>query len=85
MSEIILTSSGDREASSTGMSSGHKSFDTAQELFRSYTWNITHFHTGPRHCVSALRCQDKNVGALLGQAKLFIYQGKGNNKFNDHK
>ena len=29
MSEIILTSSGDREASSTGMS--HKSFDAAQE------------------------------------------------------
>ena len=31
MSEIILTSSGDRAASSTGMSSGHKPFDTVQE------------------------------------------------------
>ena len=31
MSKIILTSSGDRATSSTGMSSGHKSFDTDQE------------------------------------------------------
>ena len=44
MSEIILTSSREREASSTGMSSEHKSFDTAQKgtiLF--YTWNTIHF------------------------------------------
>ena len=44
MSEIILTSSGDREASSTGMSSEHKSFDIAQELFKFYTWNIHTFN-----------------------------------------
>ena len=31
VNEIILNSSGDREASSTGTSSGNKSFDTAQE------------------------------------------------------
>ena len=48
MSEIILTSSGDREASSTGMSSGHKSLDTAHEghnilVVWVYTWNTTHF------------------------------------------
>ena len=29
-------------------------------IARAYT--MTNVRTGPRHCVSALRCQDKNVG-----------------------
>ena len=48
MSEIILTSSEDRAASSTGMLSGHKSLILPKKaiilkLFDFYTWNTKHF------------------------------------------